>query len=95
MRPSDANSITSETLGARLARDRLTWRARRIEAVIAVLRQQAVGPLATTYAHDRHIHRAITGFEAEAAAIDAALTDLAVGAARSSGGSNSRRDRRA
>jgi hypothetical protein len=76
MKPSHANPGTAEKLGAVLERDRLTRRARRVTAVIAALRQQAGGP----HARNRHVHQAITEFEAEVAAINTRLSDLAAGA---------------
>jgi hypothetical protein len=68
------------TLGADLERDHLTRRARRIRGVIAALRRQAGGRHAAAHASNRHIFRAIAEFEAELAAIDARLSDLAAGA---------------
>jgi hypothetical protein len=66
------------TLGAELERDRLAQRARRITAVIAALRRPA-GEGRATHSGDRHIFQAIAEFEAELAAIDARLSDLAAG----------------
>jgi hypothetical protein len=80
MKPSHADSGTAEKLGAVLERDRLTRRARRVTAVIAALRRQAGGPRAEPHARNRHIHQAITEFEAEVAAINTRLSDLAAGA---------------
>jgi hypothetical protein len=80
MKPSHVNPGRTETLGANLERDRLTRRARRITAVVAALRQQAGGRRAEARAGNRHIHQAITEFEAEAAALNAHLNDLAAGA---------------
>jgi hypothetical protein len=48
--------------------------------VIAALRRQAGGGRAAAHASDRHILQAIAEFEAELAAIDARLSDLAAGA---------------
>jgi hypothetical protein len=76
MKPGHVKPGTAEKLGAKLERDRLTWRARRVTAVIAALRRQAGEP----HARNRHIHQAITEFEAEVAAIHARLSDLAAGA---------------
>jgi hypothetical protein len=67
------------TLGANLERDRLTLRARRVRAVIAELRRQAGRGRGEAHASNRHILRAINEFEAEVAAIDARLSDLAAG----------------
>lgn len=67
------------TLGANLERDRLAQRARRIAAVIAALRRQAGGERAAP-SGGRHILQAIAEFEAELAAINARLSDLATGA---------------
>jgi hypothetical protein len=69
------------TLGANLERDRLTRRARRVTAVIPALRWHAGGGRAAAHSGDRHILQAIAEFEAESAAIDARLSDLAAGAA--------------
>jgi hypothetical protein len=80
MEPSHVKPGTAEKLGAKLERDRLTWRARRVTAVIAALRRQAGGPRAEPHARNRHIHQAITEFEAEVAAINTRLSDLAAGA---------------
>ena len=80
MKPSHVNPGRSETLGAILERDRLTRRARRITAVIAALRQQAGGQPVEVRAGNRHIHQAITEFEAEVTEINAHLSDLATGA---------------
>jgi hypothetical protein len=80
MKPSHEDPGTAEKLGAVLERDRLTRRARRVTAVIAALRRQAGGPRAETHARNRHIHQAITEFEAEVAAINTRLSDLAAGA---------------
>ena len=68
------------TLGAKLERDRLTGRARRVRAVIVALRRQAGGEQAAAGAGNRHILRAISEFEGELAAIDARLTALEAGA---------------
>jgi uncharacterized protein with PIN domain len=80
------------SLGANLERDRLTRRARRVGEVIAALRRQAGEGRAAAHASDRHIRRAIAEFEAELAAIDARLSDLAAGAASSHGRSDLPRD---
>jgi hypothetical protein len=80
MKPSHANPGTAEKLGVVLERDRLTRRARRVTAVIAALRRQAGGPRAEPHARNRHIHQAITEFEAEVGAINTRLGDLAAGA---------------
>jgi hypothetical protein len=80
MKPSHANPGTAEKLGVVLERDRLTRRARRVTAVIAALRRQAGGPRAEPHARNRHIHQAITEFEAEVAAINTRISDLAAGA---------------
>ncbi len=88
MEPSHVNRDTTETLGAKLERDRLTRRARRVTAVIAALRRQAGGPGAETHARNRHIQQAITEFEAEVAAINARLSDISAGASTT----RSRRD---
>jgi hypothetical protein len=64
------------TLGANLERDRLTRRARRVRAVIDVLRRQAVGGRAAAHGGERHIFQAIARFEAELSTIDARLSDL-------------------
>jgi hypothetical protein len=75
VKPRHTNADSIETLGAKLERDRLTRRARRLTAVIAALRQQAGEPRA----RNRHIQQVITGFEAEVAAVNARLNDLAAG----------------
>jgi hypothetical protein len=89
MKPSHFKQGTAEKLGAKLERDRLTWRARRVTAVIAALRRQAGEPRA----RNRQIHRAITEFEAEVAAINTRLSDLAAGAAPDQSQSDPPRDR--
>ena len=75
MKPRHVNANSTETLGAKLERDRLTHRARRLTSVIAVLRQQAGDP----HGRNQHIQQAITEFEAEVAATNARLNDLAAG----------------
>jgi hypothetical protein len=80
MKLSHVKPGTAEKLGAKLERDRLTWRARRVTAVIAALRRQASGLHAEPHARNRHLHQAITEFEAEVAAINTRLSDLAAGA---------------
>lgn len=79
MKPSHVKPGTVEKLGAKLERDRLTSRARRVTAVIATLRRQAGEPDVEPHAQNRHIHQAITEFEAEVAAINTRLSDLAAG----------------
>jgi alkylation response protein AidB-like acyl-CoA dehydrogenase len=85
-RHTSADSI--ETLGVKLERDRLTRRARRLTAFIAALRQQADDPRA----RNQHIRRAITEFEAEVAATNARLTDLAAGTTPARNGRDPSRD---
>jgi hypothetical protein len=93
MKPRNVTSTTTEALGANQERDRLTWRARRVTAVIAALKQQAGEQQATAQGTGRHMHQAIREFEAEVAAIDARLRDLKTGA--NPAGSPRDRDRRA
>jgi hypothetical protein len=64
MKPSHVNLDTTETLGAKLDRDRLTRRARRVTVIIAAFRQQADSQCAEAHARNRHIQRAITEFGA-------------------------------
>jgi hypothetical protein len=74
IKPRHVNADSTETLGAKLERDRLTRRAHRL-TVIAALRQQAAEPRA----RNRHIRQVITEFEAEVTTINARLHDLAAG----------------
>jgi phage shock protein A len=77
MKPRHVNADSPETLGARLERDRLTREVRSLTAVIGALRQRASEPRAS----NRHIQRAITELEAEVAATNARLNQLAAGTA--------------
>jgi chromosome condensin MukBEF MukE localization factor len=65
------------TLGTDLERDRLAQRARRIRAAVAELRRHAEGQLADADTRKRRILQAIAEFEAEVAALDRRLADLA------------------
>jgi hypothetical protein len=85
MKPSHGIPATTGTIGANLELDRLTWRARRVTAVIAALRQQASVKRAEAATGNRHIHQAIREFEAELASINSRLSDLAAGATPRSG----------
>jgi hypothetical protein len=76
--PRRANDMT---LGADLERDRLNRRARRVTAVIAELRRQAKGQPSEANVGHRHLHQAISEFEAEVAEINTRLGDLASRAA--------------
>jgi hypothetical protein len=81
------------TLGADPERDRLTRRARRVRAVIAALQRRAEEGRASARAGDQHILQAIEGFEAELAAIDGRLSDLAAAAIPAQRQSDLPRDR--
>jgi hypothetical protein len=65
------------TLGAELERDRLEHRAGRFTLAIAALRQRTGEQRTELGGAPRHIHHTIADFEAQLAAMNARLRDLA------------------
>lgn len=76
---SQAQSIPTPTLGAELERDRLEHRVNRIAVAISVLRERAREHRRELGGAPVHIRQAIADFEAQLAAMNARLGDLAHG----------------
>lgn len=74
---SQAPASSPHTLGAALERDRLEHRVSRVAGVIAGLRQHETEHRRQLTEPPRHIRRAIADFEAQIAAMNARLRDLA------------------
>jgi hypothetical protein len=67
----------TRSLGAALERDRLERRARRMTFAVGSLRQRAAERQRELGATPRHLHQSIVDFEAQIAAMNARLLELA------------------
>jgi hypothetical protein len=74
---SQAQFTSTRTLGAELERDRLEHRVNRIAVAITVLRDRAREHRRELGGAPVHIRQAIADFEAQLAALNARLLDLA------------------
>jgi hypothetical protein len=74
---SATRPTSTHTLGAELERDRLEHRASRVTIAIAALRQLAGEHRGQLGGAPVHIRRTIADFEAQLAAMDVRLRDLA------------------
>jgi hypothetical protein len=74
---SRARSTPTYSLGAALERDRLEHRISRVAVAVAVLRHRASVHRRELGSAPTHIRQAITDFEAQIAAINARLQELA------------------
>lgn len=73
---SQAGSISIQTLGATLERDRLVLRAGRIVVAVAALRQMAGQHRGELGGAPLHIRNTIADFEAQLANVNTRLRDL-------------------
>jgi hypothetical protein len=72
-----SHARSTSTLGAELERDRLEHRVNRIAFAIAALRERAREHRRELGGAPMHIRQAIADFEAQSAALNARLLDLA------------------
>jgi hypothetical protein len=76
---SATRTISTQTLGAELERDRLERRVSRVTFAIAALRKRAGAQRSEPAAPARHLRHAIADFEAQLEAMNARLRELAPG----------------